>query len=398
MNPNLQKINSAIITWLDISHLTLAFASASVDPFGQLVRTGADFGTFAESIRETRRLFKNKKNDIPLDVLQEYVEIVGTLEHLYTQEDLAATYYNEALDPTAQKVLNGFFKYNGVSWITDKTRSMATFAAFSAIKKWHTQAVKGDDSGFQKLRELGLMPEDVTFEPTKGHVKILNWEERVAASAEEQERDLRVRMAIHRFVDESTVRPDSSTRPFYTSDPYYSVLSIWQGFITAFDNQILRPAFARAIENKDYMPIAIMLSVFPIWMFGADLLRDAIKGAFDDDDKLLGDRPVWKRNWDLTDHLMYSVQRSGLFGRHEKVIDLLNPALQGDVAKSAAQLGGVATSDALKISRWGWDQAPYPTKDLIAGWKISKPADEYSEPIKPKPKKSQYNDALGESL
>ena len=380
MNEKLQTANSFATMWLDISHLTLAVASASVDPFGQLVRHGS-MDTFLKSLQETHATLHNLSKGLPISSLAEMVMLAGTLEHYYTQEDLAATYYGPGMTPFAQNVMNKFFKYNGVQWVTDKTRMMSSFAAFHAVADYYNKSQDSNpvvaEVGLRELHRLGLVPEDVKFD-ANGHVMLLNWDAYDDAVERgddvEIERDLRVRTAIHRFVDECTVRPTSSTRPFIASNPYYQIVTLWGGFITAYDNQILRPAIAKAMEDHNYVPIVTLLASFvPIMLF-VDTLRDAVKMALSDDRDEDGSkalRPTWKKDWTFADHLMYAVERAGIFGRHEKVMDIAKPLFQGDVPAAISSVGGVAVSDINKMAKWGLQAAPYPTRDLINSWDLS---------------------------
>lgn len=373
MNEKLRTAYSWLMAWLNVSHLTLSAASSSVDIFGSNVRKG-DWSNFMSSLRETRKLMQDMaKTPEGLSILQKQIIAVGTLEHRHTVKDLAATYYFSGMTPGPQWLMGKWFKYNGVEWITDMARGKATIDAFIYIKDMVKQVEKGGEEELtarKRLAELGLVPEDVKFNPEDqgGDVHIMmNFAERAAASAEEKERDLRVRVAIHRFVDTSSARPDPTNRPIYTSNPYYAPVSMWTGFITNFDNNILRPAYARAVEDHDYMPIAIMLSMFVPTMFFADLLRDVVKTALDGDDDDF--RPAWKKDWTMSDHIIYAVERAGIYGRHEKVLDVVQPLLEGKVADAAASLGSVATSDLNKAIKWGAESLPYPGKDAISSWR-----------------------------
>lgn len=44
--------------------------------------------------------------------------------------------------------------------------------------------------------------------------------------------------------------------------------------------------------------------------------------------------------------------------------------------KALAEAGGVAASDALKVSRWGPSQIPYPGGDLIGSWSVDRKNEE----------------------
>lgn len=378
MNPEIQKAASLLMAWENISHLTLSLAAAAVDPAGQLARHG-EWRIFTKSISETRQMFKDLAKDMPLSARAALLQRLGTLERSMRVQDLNATYSADQMHKGTARVMDTFFRFNGVEKLTDWARAMSSFAALSAINHWHDQAVSTDGSvtaeqkaiALKELHSLGLAPEDVVME--NGDIKVLSYEEWADNMGDpaEQERDLRVRAAVHRFVDQSTVRPDATSRALWMSNPYYNIPAQWKAFSTAFGTQILKPAWAKMVEEGNATPMMwLALTGIPIMLF-ADLLRDAVKMSFSDDDDKDGDkkwRPQWKQNWALGDHVAYAVRRAGLYGGDELAGQVIDPMLKGRPSEAAAELGGVAVSDARKVARFGWKEFPLPFGDLTGNW------------------------------
>lgn len=378
MNPEIQKASSMVMAWENISHLALSLAAAAVDPAGQLARHGS-WDTFTGSISETRQMFKALAKDMPLSARAALLQRLGTLEHSMRVQDLNSTYMADQMHKGTARVMDTFFRFNGVEKLTDWARAMASFAALSSINHWYAQATSTDGSvsaeqkvrALKELHSLGLAPEDVIME--NGDIKVLSYEEWAAAmdNPAEQERDLRVRVAVHRFVDQSTVRPEATNRALWMSNPYYGIPAQWKAFSTAFGTQILKPAWAKMVEEGNATPMMwLALTGIPIMLF-ADLLRDAVKMSFSDDEDDEGDkkwRPQWKQSWTLGDHISYAVRRAGLYGGDELAGHVVEPILKGRPAEALAELGGVAVSDARKVARFGADAFPLPLGDLTGNW------------------------------
>jgi hypothetical protein len=310
------------------------------------------------------------------------LDLSGVLERSNTRQDLNATYMAGLDSPAISKFMDGFFRFNGVQWLTDFTRAAAGRSAFYAIASWKKMATDPtlspeiQQKALRELHSLGLTPEDVWIVQADGKdvVEVLNYERLSTVDEVERERDLRVRAAIHSFVDQSTVRPDAASRPLVASNPYTALFMQWKSFSVAFGANILKPAWSKLVEDGNATPMLYLaLLSIPVMLF-ADLVRDAIKMALSDSEDEDGDknwRPAWKRSWDLSDHLMYAVRRAGFQSNDELAIDVISPLLEGKPGEAAAELGGVVASDARKVAKYGWGNFPVPFNDLTKNWESS---------------------------
>jgi hypothetical protein len=145
----------------------------------------------------------------------------------------------------------------------------------------------------------------------------------------------------------------------------------WKSFSTAFGANVLAPAWGKMVEDGDPVPMMYLALLSIPTMLMADMIRDAVKMALSDSEDEDGDknwRPAWKNSWDLSDHLMYAIRRSGFQGGDELAIDVISPMLEGKPGEAAAEFGGVIASDARKVAKFGWGNFPTPFQDLTKNW------------------------------
>jgi hypothetical protein len=153
------------------------------------------------------------------------------------------------------------------------------------------------------------------------------------------------------------------------SNPYYRLLFMWRGFVVSFYNNIMAPAWAKLAEDGNAKPIMVAGLAFVPVMLVAEMFRDMVRNFGDDDgdeDYFTFERPRWKNSWDFFDHLAYAVKRSGFYGNHELVTDVLGELVEDGPREAVAEAGGVFLSDINKgLKGWGW---PVPGGDLMKGW------------------------------
>jgi hypothetical protein len=68
------------------------------------------------------------------------LDLSGVLERSNTRQDLNATYMAGLDSPAISKFMDGFFRFNGVQWLTEFTRAAAGRSAFYAIASWKKMA------------------------------------------------------------------------------------------------------------------------------------------------------------------------------------------------------------------------------------------------------------------
>lgn len=187
---------------------------------------------------------------------------------------------------------------------------MATAAAENFLKR-HAKGL--DKKSERYLAELGLRADDIKFDK-QGRLKLLTPEQRREASKRELDRDNRVRNAMYRFIDEAILRPDSAQRPIWASDPHFMLVFHLKGFMYSFYERIMKRAWSEAAEHGNYAPIAALTLYVP-GMIGADMIRDAVKDAFGDQDD------DHKDEWGMGEWVAHATERSGLYGPYLQQAD-----------------------------------------------------------------------------
>jgi hypothetical protein len=393
MNENLNNIRSGLHAYVDIVHLSLNALTSLVDPLGVLVKMG-DGKAFIKVMNETRASLINQFKGMPPGAVDLMLKQAGVESHSFQNEDLQATYNGPETAMWAQKLLGQWFKMIGVDAIGRGTSKLAGHGSNEKLIAWAKGAQVGAAGTAEELARHGLTWEDVRtsteaellgygVEAAEAREKagevlhLLTFDEYCAAvdagDTKEIERDLRVRGAIFRFVEESQVRPGATTRSLPMSNPYFSLLSIWRSYILAFDNQIGKPAWAKLGEEGNGYPLAfLILAYIPVLLF-AEVIREAIKMAFSDNEDEDGNKswtPPYRSNWTFGDYIGYAAGKAGLYGPSEIPIDAIKATVNSGMSKGIASAGGVLTSDIWKYDRYG--KLPLPLQDATSNWSTAK--------------------------
>jgi hypothetical protein len=194
----------------------------------------------------------------------------------------------------------------------------------------------------------------------------MKWDDTSPAAVAERERDDRVRNALDLYLNQTTVRPGPTDTPTWMRNPYFALFALWKPFMVSFHGRILQPAWGKLIEEGNPAPITFMaLSFIPVMLF-ADMLRDVAKTALDDDEDDF--RPSWKDDWTLSDHVLYAIERSGFYGQHEMITDVIRPLTEGEPGRAATEALGPVAGNIRRVTAYGLDQMPYPTSDITRNW------------------------------
>ena len=313
ISPALRKGMSYVMVYENLRLLSMSLFSSLVDPNGILVRSGSWQDTmvgFREMTKDLAGWSKRLKGEGGKTDARLLAETLGIVEDSIAKEALGYEYGGAYMSGFAKNINEKWFEITGIAGFTRMTRVMATGAAQNFLKR-HKQGLDRDSKRY--LDELGTRAEDIQLDQ-QGNIKILTEEQRRNASKRELERDDRVRNAIRRFVDEAILRPDSAQRPIYGSDPHFMLVFHLKGFMYSFYERIMKRAWSEAVEHGRVAPIASLGMYIP-GMIAADMVRDAVKDAFGDQDD---DR---KDNWTVGDWVSHGVDRSGLYGPYVTLLD-----------------------------------------------------------------------------
>ena len=330
INPKLQKAMSTMIVFQNMRLLSTALFSSIPDVVGIYTRAGDSrvaWDAFNVGLKEVKASLKGDTTKI-----HELGETIGSIERNSTHEALSAMYGGSYLSPTATKVNQKFFDVIGLTAWTRMTRTMALGGAKSFIKA-HTQNPKKDSQRY--MEELGLEAGDIRF-GSDGEIQTMGTQEysdllvRRGDLAEKQyrgadvtaelgsvdaeiDRENRVRASLNRWIDGAILRPSAATRPTWASDPKYMLVFHLQGFMYSFYDTHIKRAIHEGRYENNFKPALAMMLFVPM-MLASEAFRDLFQHAG-------GEDPA-KQGWDMYDHSMYAVERSGILGLTEQVFDI----------------------------------------------------------------------------
>jgi len=325
INPHWRTFTSIAMVLQNFAVLPLATLTSLVDPVGILVRS-QDMGAAMAALRtgakeivaEIRIIAGGDEKKLRSEI-RKLGEAMGTIEDHMTNEALEWEYGSTYLTPRLKATNEWFFKAIGLTQWTRVSRLMGLAGGKEFIKR-HVQRPNNNSDRF--LRQMNITAEDVKFDEN-GDLRILTRLERddPTTTKEELARDDRVRNALNRFVDEAILRPNAAQRPIWASDPNFALVFHLKSFMFSFHDRILRRA-TQELEFGNTTPFMLLAVFIPAMLF-ADIWRDLIQYG-------IGGNPR-KARWGLIDHIWNAMQRSGLNGIGQLLVD----------AKEDVQFGGI---------------------------------------------------------
>ena len=278
MSPTARKLSGIVMTYENI--LTLLFASLSSFPdlVGPIVRSRDFAGVrdalagMADVIGRTTDARERRK------LLHDF----GVAHRTTTEQALLEVYGAQFMSGTAQKVNDAFFKYTGLEAVTAFGRTMAASVAMRFIQRHARAALAGDAESVRYLRELGLTADEANS--LNGAFKTLPqmladgtaFDASGAYTAEAQIAD-KILTAINQFVDESVVRPDSTQRPVWASDPRFMLVWHLKSFAYSYAKVIMKPVFKEAMYQYQKHGISPKVAV-PLLTFALPVMLASALG------------------------------------------------------------------------------------------------------------------------
>lgn len=331
MSPTARKLSGVVMTYENI--LTLLFASLSSFPdlVGPIVRS-RDFAGVRDALagmvevmgrttdaRERRKLLHD----------------FGVAHRTTTEQALLEVYGAQFMSGTAQKVNDAFFKYTGLEAVTAFGRTMSASVAMRFVQRHAKQALAGDAESVRYLKELGLTPDEANS--LNGAFKTLPqmlsdgtaFDANGEYTSEAKTAD-KVMFAINQFVDESVVRPDSTQRPVWASDPRFMLVWHLKSFAYSYAKVIMKPVFKEAMyqyQKHGVSPkVAVPLITFALPVMLASALGLRLRELIQYDlphemglEEL--DRPSENRPFD--EYLYDVLRRGGILGPAELAINAM---------------------------------------------------------------------------
>lgn len=300
MSDELKAVYGALMTYQNIRLLPLALFSSLVDPLGILVRGG----TFSEA---TSALWRGLSDlvSVEKDSAFNLAASIGAINAAMDQE-MMHDMYNSQYMPKSQQMINDmYFRFNGMeSW----NRSMRVAASAAAEQFIIRHAKHPNKHSARYMEELNLTPDDVKLDHGK---LVLND---------------KTRKALNTWVDQAILRPDAALRPIYMSDPNWMLVSHLKQYMYLYQKTIIARV-VRELEHGNYSPMWALTMYVPM-IIASDMARVILTPGQGDDDS--------RKAWGAGDWLSRGVQRAGIFGPGQMVIDGWTDASYGKLGVESA--------------------------------------------------------------
>lgn len=302
-----RRFTPPMIVYQNVRLLAMTLFAQFSDPMGVVVRGGTVQEAFNTYVRGMSNIINGWKGEISQDEATQLALKLGIVDASGVVNTMGNAMSTTYMGPRTKKVNDMLFRINGVEAYTQGTRVGAMEAAIEFFKRHSKRPNKHTE---RYLKELNLTAEDIAL--VDGELDYTN---------------PKVRDAIFRWVDGAIIRPNSSLRPVWASDPHYAIFFHMKQFTYAFHKVILE-RMVREARNGNYNPVVAGLAGYVPIMIAADTMRAIIANG--------GEEPYWLRRMDTGDKIVHGVQRAGLLGipqfgvdafRHGPV-ELLGPAVE----------------------------------------------------------------------
>ena len=278
MSPTARKLSGIVMTYENI--LTLLFASLSSFPdlVGSIVRS-RDFAGVRDALAGMVEVMGNTTD---ARERRKLIHDFGVAHRTTTEQALLEVFGAQFMSGAAQKVNDAFFKYTGLEAVTAFARTMSASVAMRFIQRHAKQALAGDADSVRYLKELGLTPDEANSLNCafKTLPQMLAdgtaFDASGAYTAEAQVAD-KILTAINQFVDESVVRPDSTQRPVWASDPRFMLVWHLKAFAYSYAKVIMKPVFKEAMYQYQKHGISPKVAV-PLLTFALPVMLASALG------------------------------------------------------------------------------------------------------------------------
>lgn len=285
MDPQLKKIYGALMTYQNIRLLPLQIFSSLIDPLGIMVRGGTLKEAFSAFGKGVAGLAGYK------DVDAHYLaKTIGSIDAAQDANLMSDMYGSEYMPKLTKSINDKFFRWNGMERWNTNMRASASIAAEHFLMR-HVE--KPNEHSARYLEELGL---------TKDDVQIVN--DRLVLND-------KVVFAMNKWVDEAILRPNPAYRPIYMSDPNWMLISHLKQYTYLFQKTIIARVY-HEMQHGNYTPAYALAGYVPT-MIASDMLRVSLTPGSGDNTS--------HEKWGPMDWLSRGLQRAGLFGFGQQVID-----------------------------------------------------------------------------
>lgn len=309
IDPGLRRLFGNAIVYQNIRLLPFAVFSMAVDPGGIMVRGGTmkdAFTAFKRGITEIKRGFDKNPSK---DEWYQMAETMGVIDNATLVHTLGTSYSQGMVGDTGRKINDAFFRFNLVEQMNTSMRVAAVPAALKFMAK-HADGT-ADTHSRRWLAELDLRPNDVVVKDGKPLTTQAEFESRGMSSENALAAEVRMRLAVNKWVDGAVLRPNAAHKPGWMNDPHFALVAHLKQFVFSFNETIIKRVINEA-KYGNYTPAYAVASYIPT-MMAADFIKGMIVGG--------GSQPTYKDNWDIGDYISSGVQRSGLLMTSQFGID-----------------------------------------------------------------------------
>ncbi|HEX03943.1 MAG TPA: hypothetical protein ENH10_02150, partial [Bacteroidetes bacterium] len=269
-DPRLRTVFSAVMTYQNFRVLAFAMLASIPDAGGIFIRS-KDFRFAWQSMRKNMRDIVDTawNEDATLGglegrhaALHKMAASIGSISERMNHIALAEQYGSNYQGEVAQKFNDFLFHWNGLQFLTKFTRVMSASVGMDFIEH-HAALAKNENKTSQRyLDELGVSAADVDTWVGRGRPA---WgiDEGTTTTDKNAEK---IAQAINRFVNQSVLRPDSSMRPSWGSDPRFMLIFHLKSFMYSFHEQILKGIHAEVKARhgtniaRQYAPVMVAVA------------------------------------------------------------------------------------------------------------------------------------------
>ena len=256
--PAARQFNSITQVTTAVTTLTFAVFASLPDLAGVAMRS-KDFSNFMDVMRQFKRTFTDKQN-------AELARSVGVVTSQALDSIFMSPGEMDYTAPWAKKIMEKFFVFNGTDAYTRFARTFATGMGREFLVNTALDPAFGPQQE-RWLSELGVTRDEIISWHASGQP---------LSDMTPGTRDHAIANAIARFAEEAVIRPDSSIKPGWASNPYYNVIWQLKTYFYAYGKTIIA-GMAREFKNRVDMDGDAMGAVAQLSMaIGAILILTAV--------------------------------------------------------------------------------------------------------------------------
>lgn len=327
--PAALKVLSGLRTWTTLGTLESATIASLSEPILSAVRSGNVIDLGRSLKRTVQAVMKSQGSDVRR--LREIGEDIGAISSAFNHNLMAERWAGG--DPQSKfenKVLSTFFTRTYLEQWTNATREGSVSVGETFLRRLSKDAASGRTPGLvaRSLSELGIPTDKVpAFSKWLSSTK----DGRPELADLKGEMGELYKTALFRFVDQSIMRPNASTRPTWASHPLGRVVFQLQSFQYAFAANVLGRAGRRVFDAVDprsaltgferaklASQVIVPLALYTAAQTGLSMGRDAVRGD-----------PVKKKEEKPYEATLRHLSRAGLTGYSDPLLNAITGARYG---------------------------------------------------------------------